>query len=90
MVGYDDGSGAGSPGDGKIEYDEIQYTIGECPGDSGVVAESPAGGDASDWGPSLFVDEWAVTCTSLAMTESMAGSYGEVMAQLVAHTWSRI
>jgi ELWxxDGT repeat protein len=55
VVGYDDGSGAGSPGDGKIEYDEIQYTIGECPGDSGVVAESPAGGDASDWGPSLFV-----------------------------------
>ena len=55
--------------------------------DSGVVAESPAGGDASDWGPLFVVMGGNIP---LAMTESMAGSYGEVMAQLVAHTWSRI
>ena len=56
VVGYDDGSGAASPDDERVEFDEIQYTIGECPGDSGVVADSPSGGEASDWGPSLFVE----------------------------------
>ncbi len=55
VIGYDDGSGAASPDDGKIEYDEIQYTIGECPGDSGMVSGIQAG-DSRDWGPALFVE----------------------------------
>ncbi len=54
-IGYDDGSGAASPGDGRVNYDEIQFTVGECPGDSGMVSDLQAG-DARDWGPSLFVE----------------------------------
>ncbi len=55
VVGYDDGSGAATPDDGRVNYDEVQFTVGECPGDSGVVSQLQAG-EARDWGPSLFVE----------------------------------
>ena len=54
-IGYDDGSGAGTPDDGRVSYDEVQFTVGECPGDSGVVSQLQAG-EARDWGPALFVE----------------------------------
>ena len=54
-VGYDDGAGAAIPGDGRVNYDEIQFTVGECPGDSGMVSGVQAG-DSRDWGPALFVE----------------------------------
>ncbi|MFL2493436.1 MAG: ELWxxDGT repeat protein [Candidatus Thalassarchaeum sp.] len=54
-VGYDDGAGAGTPDDGRVNYDEVQFTVGECPGDSGVVSQLQDG-DARDWGPALFVE----------------------------------
>ena len=28
-IGYDDGSGAGTPDDGRVNYDEVQFTVGE-------------------------------------------------------------
>ena len=55
VVGYDDGSGAATPDDGRVNYDEVQFTVGECPGDSGVVSQLQAG-EARDWGPALFVE----------------------------------
>ena len=54
-VGYDDGAGAAIPGDGRVNYDEVQFTVGECPGDSGMVSGVQAG-DSRDWGPALFVE----------------------------------
>ncbi|MEE3269686.1 MAG: ELWxxDGT repeat protein [Candidatus Thermoplasmatota archaeon] len=54
-VGYDDGAGAAIAEDGKVNYDEVQFTVGECPGDSGVVSQLQDG-DARDWGPALFVE----------------------------------
>jgi len=54
-VGYDDGAGAASPSDGRVNYDEVQFTVGECPGDSGMVSDVQAG-DSRDWGPALFVE----------------------------------
>ena len=54
-VGYDDGAGAAIAGDGRVNYDEIQFTVGECPGNSGMVSDLQDG-DARDWGPALFVE----------------------------------
>jgi ELWxxDGT repeat protein len=54
-VGYDDGAGAAIAGDGRVNYDEVQFTVGECPGDSGMVSGIQAG-DSRDWGPALFVE----------------------------------
>ena len=39
VVGYDDGTGAASPGDGQVNFDEIQFSVGECPGDDGMILE---------------------------------------------------
>ena len=55
VIGYDDGAGAATPDDGIVNYDEVRFTVGECPGDSGVVSQLQDG-EARDWGPSLFVE----------------------------------
>ena len=31
-IGYDNGEGVGVSGDGIITFDEIQHSVGECPG----------------------------------------------------------
>ena len=36
-IGYDDGNGLGVEGDGMVTFDEIQFTVGECPGNYGMV-----------------------------------------------------
>ena len=36
-VGYDSGEGLGIEGDGLISYDEVEFTVGECPGNYGVI-----------------------------------------------------
>ena len=36
-VGYDSGEGLGIEGDGLISYDEVEFTVGECPGNYGMV-----------------------------------------------------
>ena len=54
LVGYDDGSGAASPDDGRIEFDEIEYTIGECPGNHSMVQSFQNNSDG--YGPALMVE----------------------------------
>ena len=36
-IGYDSGEGLGIEGDGIVTYDEIEFTVGECPGNYGVI-----------------------------------------------------
>lgn len=36
-VGYDSGEGLGIEGDGVVTFDEIEFTVGECPGNYGMV-----------------------------------------------------
>ncbi len=36
-VGYDNGEGLGIEGDGLVTFDEIEFTVGECPGNYGMV-----------------------------------------------------
>ena len=36
-IGFDDGEGLGIDGDGKVTYDEVQNTVGECPGNFGMI-----------------------------------------------------
>ena len=36
-IGFDDGQGLGINDDGKVTFEEVQTTVGECPGDFGMV-----------------------------------------------------
>ncbi len=36
-IGFDDGEGLGIDGDGRVTYDEVQTTVGECPGNFGMI-----------------------------------------------------
>ena len=36
-IGFDDGEGLGIEGDGRVTYQEVQTTVGECPGNYGIV-----------------------------------------------------
>ena len=36
-IGFDDGEGLGIDGDGKVTFEEVQTTVGECPGDFGMI-----------------------------------------------------
>jgi ELWxxDGT repeat protein len=36
-IGFDDGQGLGVNDDGKVTYEEVHTTVGECPGDFGMV-----------------------------------------------------
>ena len=45
--GFDDGTGSGIEGDGEIWNDEVQFSIGECPGDYGRVLNM----SENTWGP---------------------------------------
>jgi len=51
VAGFDDGTGSGSADDGQLSDDEIQFTIGECPGDYGRVLNT----SQNPWGPQLMV-----------------------------------
>ena len=52
-VGYDNGEGLGIQGDGLVTFDEIEYTIGECPGNLGRVFNEST--EEHDWGPQRTV-----------------------------------
>ena len=47
-IGYDNGEGLGIAGDGIITFDEIQYIVGECPGNYGKVYNETT--EEHDWG----------------------------------------
>ena len=53
-VGFDDGEGLGIDGDGKVTYDEIQTTIGECPGNYGIVYNETT--SEHDWAQQRVVE----------------------------------
>ena len=36
-IGFDDGEGLGIEGDGRVTYQEVKTTVGECPGNYGIV-----------------------------------------------------
>ncbi len=36
-IGFDDGEGLGINDDGEVTYDEVQATVGECPGNFGMI-----------------------------------------------------
>ena len=52
-IGYDNGEGLGIAGDGIITFDEIQYIVGECPGNFGRVYNETT--EEHDWGPQRTV-----------------------------------
>ena len=52
-VGYDNGEGLGIQGDGLVTYDEVEYTIGECPGNLGRIFNEST--EEHDWGPQRTV-----------------------------------
>jgi ELWxxDGT repeat protein len=52
VVGYDDGAGAASSGDGQVNFDEIQFSVGECPGDDGMILEFQ--NNSGGWGPAVM------------------------------------
>ena len=53
-IGYDDGAGAASPNDGRVNYDEVQHLVGECPGDHSMVESFQNNSDG--WGPALMAE----------------------------------
>ena len=53
-IGFDDGEGLGIDGDGKVTYDEIQTTIGECPGNYGIVYNETT--SEHDWAQQRVVE----------------------------------
>lgn len=53
-VGYDDGSGEGVPDDGALHDEEVEYSVGECPGDHAMVGSFQ--NNTNGFGPALFVE----------------------------------
>ena len=52
-VGFDNGEGAGIEGDGILAGDEVHRTVGECPGNTGMVYNETS--DEHNWGPQRVV-----------------------------------
>lgn len=52
-IGFDDGEGAGIEGDGILAGDEVHRTVGECPGDFGMVYDDTT--NEHNWGPQRVV-----------------------------------
>lgn len=54
VIGYDDGSGGGVPDDGELHDEEVEYQVGECPGDHSMVESFQNNSDG--FGPGLLVE----------------------------------
>ncbi len=52
--GFDDGRGPATPNDGELTGNEIQFEVGECPGDSGTVLDMQ--NNSQGYGPGLLVE----------------------------------
>ena len=53
-IGFDDGEGLGIDGDGRVTYDEVQTTIGECPGNYGMIYNETT--SEHDWAQQRVVE----------------------------------
>ena len=52
-IGFDNGEGAGLEGDGILAGDEVLRTVGECPGNTGMVYNETT--TENNWGPQRMV-----------------------------------